>query len=288
MVERILEVFPTAILDRDSVGRNIVLLAVQNRQTKLYAQLVQNIVIYETAFRVVDNDGNNALHVAATLGDKPSYPFSALLMQREIKWYKYVKYSAPRDFFTTLNNENMTPKKVFNKTHEVLVEKGSKWLIETSNSCSVVATVVTTVAFAATATVPGGLKEGSSRPNLQRHPGFIVFAISSLIALSFSVTSVIAFLFILSPRHSPKDFEKQLPKKLLYALTYLFISLAAMLVCFCAGHFFLMRDDLEHNAFLVYGIALLPVLYFCVKQFPFYIELVHDTFFKVPRRKPSL
>ncbi|XP_034709001.1 uncharacterized protein LOC117932072 [Vitis riparia] len=243
MVSTILASLPMAIPDRDSDGKNIVLLEVENRQTKLYAQLVRNITFYESAFRVADNKGNSALHVAATLRDHQPYQFAALQMQREIKC--------------------------------------------TSNSCSVVATVVTTVAFATTATPLGGMKEGSSRPNLEHHPGFIVFAISSLIALSFSLTSIVSFLAILTPRHRPKDFEKQLPGKFLYALTYLFISLAAKLVCFCAGHFFLMRDDLEHNAFLVYGIACLPVAYFAMKQFPFYIDLVLDTFLKAPRYKPS-
>ena len=200
---------------------------------------------------------------------------------------QYVKHSVPPDFFSGRNNEDKTPKEVFRKSHQDLVKEGGKWLINTCNSCSVVATVVTTVAFATTATPPGGMKEGSTRPNLEHHPGFIVFAISSLIALSFSLTSVVSFLAIITPRHRPEDFEKQLPKKFLYALTFLFISLAAMLVCFCAGHFFLMRDDLEHNAFLVYGIACLPVAYFAMKQFPFFIDLVLFTALKAPRHNPS-
>ncbi|KAJ9680121.1 hypothetical protein PVL29_019415 [Vitis rotundifolia] len=287
MVMGILKLSPTAILDRDSANKNIVHLAVENRRTKLYEKLAKKISIYEGAFRAVDNRGNSVLHLAATLGDHRSFPFATLQMQWEIKWYKYVKDSVPRDFFISRNNENRTAKEMFRKSHEVLVKEGGKWLISTSNSCSVVATVVTTVAFATTATIPGGMKEDSSTPNLEHDPGFIVFALSSLIALSFSITSVIAFLAILTPRHSPKDFERQLPKKLLYALTFLFISLAAMLVSFCAGHFFLVRDDLHRKAFLVYGVVCLPVAFFAMKQFPFYIDLVLDTFRTVPRHMPS-
>ena len=184
------------------------------------------------------------------------------------------------------NNENKTADEVFVETHENLIKEGGKWLIKTSNSCSIVATVVATVAFATIANIPGGLKEHSSRPNLGQKPGFIVFVISSLIALSFSVTSVIAFLSIITPGYDLKDFEKHLPKKMLYALTYLYTSLVAMVVCFCAGHFFLMRDELEHYAFMVYGIACLPVAYFTMKQFPFYVDLLLDTFSKLPRHKP--
>ena len=92
MVERILDVFPMTILDRDSDGKNIVLLAVENRQTKLYEQLVQNILFNESAFRAVDNKGNSALHLAARIGDFQPYPFAALQMQWEIKWFKVYSY----------------------------------------------------------------------------------------------------------------------------------------------------------------------------------------------------
>ena len=60
-----------------------------------------------------------------------------------------------------------------------------------------------------------------------------------------------------------------------------------MLVCFCAGHFYLVRDELSHNAFLAYGAVCLPVAYFALNQFPFYIDLVHDIFKSVPRHLPS-
>ena len=92
MVEQILEIFPSDILDTDSVGKNIVLLAVEYRQTKLYQQLVRDVRAYESAFRAVDYNGNSPLHVAATLGDYRPYPFAALQMQREIKWFKVYSY----------------------------------------------------------------------------------------------------------------------------------------------------------------------------------------------------
>ena len=88
MVERILEVFPMAALDIDSDGKSLVLLAVENRQTKLYARLLPTIIFNHNAFGAVDNDGNSALHVAATLGNYQPYPFAALQMQWEIKWFK--------------------------------------------------------------------------------------------------------------------------------------------------------------------------------------------------------
>ena len=185
------------------------------------------------------------------------------------------------------NNENKTLKEVFMESHKDLVKEGGKWLKETSNSCLLVAALITTVAFATTATVPGGMKEGSGRPNLERHPSFIVFAISSLVALAFSVTSTVSFLSILTSRYHQKDFRRDLPRKLLWALTSLFISLAAMLVCFCAAHFALVKDEFEHSGYLViYAIACLPIAYFAMMQFRFYFALIRQTFKDVPQRTP--
>ena len=131
------------------------------------------------------------------------------------------------------------------------------------------------------------MKENSSRPNHEQHSGFIVFAVSSLIGLSFSVTSVITFLAILSSRYHQKDFRRDLPRKLLLGLTSLFISLGAMLVCFCAGHFFILKGSLKLAAFPLYALACVPVILFAMMQFPFYFDFILATFKKVPQRTPS-
>ena len=200
---------------------------------------------------------------------------------------QYVKNSVPQHLISSRNDANKTPKDVFRESHKDLVEKGGQWLSSTSNSCSVVATLITTVAFASTASVPGGTKENSSRPNLEEQPGFLVFAVSSLIGLCFSVTSVIAFLVILTSRYHQKDFRRDLPTKLLLGLTSLFISLGAMLVCFCAAHYFLLKDKLKLGAFPLYAPACVPVIFFALMQFPFYFDLIRGTFKKVPPRTPS-
>ena len=55
------------------------------------------------------------------------------------------------------------------------------------------------------------------------------------------------------------------------------------MVCFCAGHFVLVKDEFEHTAYLVlYAIACLPVAYFAMVQFPFYLDLILQTLKKAP------
>ena len=151
-----------------------------------------------------------------------------------------------------------------------------------------VATLVAGVSFATTATAPGGIKEDSSKPTYERHTRFLLYAVSSLIALVFSVTSTVTFLAILTARRKMRDFERRLPRKLLLALTCLFISIGAMLACFCGAHFFLLKDVLEDSAFTVYALACLLATIFVVAQFPFYFLLLWSTFQTVPQHHFNL
>ncbi|XP_051120807.1 uncharacterized protein LOC127244363 [Andrographis paniculata] len=285
MVKMILELFPVAIHDMDDDKKNIVLLAVENRQPAVYQYLVKHRM-KETIFRKTDKNGNSALHLAAMLGDHRPWriPGAALQMQWEIKWYKFVKDSMALHFFVRYNKAGLTPRHIFTKDHEGLVRDGGEWLTNTSQSCSVVAALIATVAFATSATVPGGVDQESGVPILESQPAFGVFAITSLIALCFSVTSLVMFLSILTSRYQEKDFGKSLPRKLLVGMSSLFVSIASMLVSFCAGHFFVLKQKLQYVAFPVYAITCLPVTFFAILQFPLYFDLVMATLTKVPRR----
>ncbi|RVW35649.1 hypothetical protein CK203_108167 [Vitis vinifera] len=158
MVEKILEVNPVAINDKNEEKKNVVLLAVENRQPEVYELLVKRKFRKDSVFRAVDNDGNSALHLAAMLSNYQPWhiPGAALQMQWEMKC--------------------------------------------TSSSCSVIATLIAAVAFATAATVPGDFNENNGKPNLAHQSAFNLFAVSSLIALCSSVTSLVMFLAILTSR----------------------------------------------------------------------------------------
>ncbi|CAI9107769.1 OLC1v1007207C2 [Oldenlandia corymbosa var. corymbosa] len=90
MVEKILQLFPVAIHDLNSDKKNIVLLAVENRQPHVYKLLLNMKIMKDSIFRKIDKDGNSALHLAAKLGEHRPWliPGAALQMQWEIKWYE--------------------------------------------------------------------------------------------------------------------------------------------------------------------------------------------------------
>nr|GMD63558.1 ankyrin repeat-containing protein At3g12360-like [Ipomoea batatas]GME01300.1 ankyrin repeat-containing protein At3g12360-like [Ipomoea batatas] len=183
-----------------------------------------------------------------------------------------------RESYVRFNNKGQVPEEVFKETHADLTKSGTKWLVTTSNSCSVIAALIATVAFATSATIPGGVDDKTGSPILKGHPAFDAFSVSSLIALGFSVTALVFFLAILTSRCQQKDFKNNLPRKLLLGLNCLFTSIAAILISFCAAHFFLLTDHIKVAAFPIYILTCLPVTLFALNQLPLYMDLFRSIF----------
>ncbi|XP_072952081.1 uncharacterized protein [Typha angustifolia] len=275
-----------AVLDVDEDAKNIVLLAAEYRQSHIYEFMVNRETMKDSVFGKIDKNGNSALHLAAKHSEKLpwSIPGVALQMQWEIKWYKYVTETVGRVISHTYNDKGQTAQDLFRETHKDLVKEAGNWLVKTSESCSVVAALIAGVAFASAATVPGGLNQSSGEPILSSEITFQVFAFSSLVALCFSVTSLIMFLTILTSRYQEKDFNKSLPTKLIVGLTSLFTSIVAMLVSFCAGDFFVVQKKLKFAAFPIYAVMLFPVSFFAIAHLPLYVDLITATASKLPER----
>lgn len=190
----------------------------------------------------------------------------------------------PPRYFVRYNKMGQTPKEIFITTHKNLMKEGSKWLIKTSESCSVVAALIATVAFATSATVPGGLNQNTGEPILIDKTAFSAFTISSLVALCFSITSLVFFLSILTSRYEESDFSTDLPRKLLLGLTSLFASIASIIISFCTGHIFVLKDQLRYVAYPLYAATCLPVTFFALAQLPLYFDLMRAIIKKVPQR----
>ncbi|XP_024021426.1 uncharacterized protein LOC21385933 [Morus notabilis] len=282
IVDRILQNFPVAIHDENKDRKNILLLATENRQLEVYKLLLKRNVPRALIMRKVDEQGNTALHLAATLNPTANklwpIPGAALQLQWEIKWYKFAEKSMPPRSFLRPNKEGETPEEIFSQTHKELVKAGSKWLTTTSSACSLVATLIATVAFASCTTFPGGTDERSGKPKLENQPTFNLFMSFSLIALCSSVTSLVMFLSILTSRHQEKDFSNDLPKLVLVGLTSLFISIVSILTSFCSGHHFVLEEKLKNAVILVYTVTFLPISLFAAAQFPLYLDLLRATF----------
>lgn len=188
----------------------------------------------------------------------------------------------PPNLLAHRNNEGMTYKDVFLKTHEDMVKDAVKWLNSASSSCSVVATLIATVAYTSATTIPGGPNDKTGVPLLRSYRAFEIFTISSFIALFLSVASLTIFLSILTSHHRPKHFRLYLPVKVIVGFTSLFISMAAMLVSFCAGQTFNLEERMRQTAFPIYIIACLLGSIYMLTQFPLYFSLIRSTFHPIP------
>ncbi|XP_019073764.1 ankyrin repeat-containing protein ITN1 [Vitis vinifera] len=289
MVEKILQEFPMTIHDWDSTRKNIVLVAVESRQSHIYDFLLRrrsDVVDKDLAFHERDEKGNSALHIAAGLQNSRGWfiPTSMLQLQWEVKWFEYVKNTLPPDFCIGTNIYRKTALQIFTETHGQLLDKSKEWLNNTCNSCSFIAALISTVAFASSATVPGGVDQDTGEPIFQHHLAFRFFAISSLVALCSSFISLLFFFAILTSKYDYKDFSYNLPWNIILGLTSLFVSMAAMLVCFCSGHFLMLDDHLKYPAIPVYALTLWAVTYFALQQSSSYFILLRATFKKVPQR----
>ncbi|KAL7172433.1 hypothetical protein ACSBR2_032013 [Camellia fascicularis] len=281
LVEKILHLFPEAMYDTNPEGKNVMHIALENRKIEVYKALTDWTLIKDLLHHN-DGNGNNALHHAATLGKYPPWraPKAVLKMQYEIKWFESIKGPLPRNMLDHQNNEGKTPYQTFMETHEDLVKSDTDWLLKTTESCTLVAALIATVAFATSASLPGGINGYNGEPILQQERMFEVFAISSLVALCFSLTAVLMFLSILTSRHQAMDFHVYVPRKLLIGLTALFISIASMLVSFCGGHFFVLRKIVKQAQVVEYLVAFLPVMFFIIAQCPLYVKLFWATVIK--------
>ncbi|KAL2322799.1 hypothetical protein Fmac_027178 [Flemingia macrophylla] len=285
MVEQIIDKIPSSIHETNSKKKNVLLVAVENRQTRVVEGLGklfrENPKLFYNLIIGVDDQENTVLHLAACYNKGWMIAGAALQMMWQIKWFQYIKELVPEHFKVRTNREEITAGEIFRLSHTNLVKDASEWLKDTSESCSVVAALLAGVSFATSTTVPGGNTD-SGKPALEGRPAFEAFAIFSLMGLCFSVTALIMFLSILTSRKEIKDFKTNLPVKVLFGLSSLFLSISAMFGTFCSGHFFVIGDKYKQILILLYATTCMPVTFYAIAQLPLYVDLVRAITTKVP------
>ncbi|XP_039165808.1 ankyrin repeat-containing protein ITN1-like [Eucalyptus grandis] len=202
----------------------------------------------------------------------------AFQMQRELQWYTAVeswvvpdmrdRYMGSKTFWTS-----------FVENRKDLLESGEKWMKDTSNSCMITSALIATVLFAAAYTVPGGNNDKSGVPLLLGKDSFLVFIISDVLGLFFSVTAILLFLAILTSRCKAQDFLEALPKKIIMGLSFLFLSLAFMLVAFAATLTIVLDKRLVEWVLIpIILLTSVPVALFVVLQLPLLYQMVKSTY----------
>ncbi|KAK3438680.1 hypothetical protein EUGRSUZ_C03332 [Eucalyptus grandis] len=224
---------------------------------------------------------------------------AAFLIQRELQWFKVVedmsdpslkrlkfKVSKEEDgsdpSFKSLKLEETKERRgktyweVFVEQRQDLLKEAGQWMKDTSSSCSLISTLIITVAFAAAFTAPGG-NDDDGIPIFLKKSSFIVFAIADALALFSSVTATLMFLAILTSRYAIEDFVHSLPRKMILDLTFLFLSLAFMMVAFGSALTMVLNQRLEWIYIPITLFAAIPIILFALLQLPLYVEMFEST-----------
>ncbi|XP_044497018.1 ankyrin repeat-containing protein NPR4-like isoform X2 [Mangifera indica] len=273
--------YPDLVLEVDENNYTIFHFAVMNRQRDIFKLIHEIGTFKDLIVASKDEKDNNILHLAGKLAPADRLNVvsgAALQLQWELLWFREVrKIMHPLDAHEE-NSKGETPAALFTKEHGELKEKGEKWMKDTANYCMIVATLIATVVFAATFTVPGGTNDETGTPHFVQKASFKIFVISDAVSLVSSTCSILAFLSILTSRYAEEDFLSQLPKKLVAGLATLLLSITAMMVVFCATIFIVFKDGVLWVPILVTVIASIPVFLFTKQQWHLLFDVAQSTY----------
>ncbi|PWA49049.1 Ankyrin repeat-containing protein [Artemisia annua] len=273
--------YPDLIWKQDDKGQTIFHVAVKRRHAKIYNLLYEIGAMKDLITPIKDKESNNMLHLVAKSGKRKRYQNVsgvALQMRRALLWFKEVEPMIPPSYRLRKNSKGDIPHDLFTKNHEKLVAKGEEWMKYTASQCMVVATLIATIVFAAAFTPPGNYDQDTGIPFFRQKPSLIVFVISDAVSLIFSSTSVLIFLAILTSRYAERDFLESVPKKLMFGLASLFLSIVTMMVAFSSSFFVLYHNNQKWVPITVTGMAGIPVVLFAILQFRLLKDVFYSTY----------
>ncbi|KAI9199071.1 hypothetical protein LWI28_026821 [Acer negundo] len=280
IVEEILKEHPQAVEHVSHKKQNILHVAASYRQREVF-KLVKKMQIPTSKLILgINEDSYTVLqHVADTKNyNGGTRPGPAYKLQEELEWFKSVKEIMP-SFFTEHRDKNSrTAKEIFNKMHKDQLSDARRWIQETSQSCSAVAVLISTVVFAAAYAVPGGNNDKTGSPILGKDPIFLFFTTMDVISLSCSLTSIVMFLSILTSPFELKEFRVSLPRRLTIGFALLFMSIATTMLAFTSTIFLIVHAEKSHHLRLVALLcctAFYPVSVLALLHFPLFSSFIN-------------
>ncbi|KAJ6428796.1 hypothetical protein OIU84_020454 [Salix udensis] len=278
----LIKVCPHLMTTGDDNMRNLFMSSIAYRHEKVFSLLYGLDASIATIVSLKDSSENTLLHLAAKLSPPSQLARisgAALQMQRELQWYKEVESimnPALKDHF---NKNKQTTTELFTNDHKDLLVKGEQWMKGVATSCTVVGALIITIMF--TCCVSSFSVATFKRPGLsgffKNEKSFTVFIVADAISLFSSSTSVLMFLGILTSRYAENDFLKSLPTKLIFGLSMLFLSIATMMVTFCASLIIMLNGRMEIVISIVL-LASIPITFFMLLQFPLLVEIFMSTY----------
>nr|XP_043632769.1 uncharacterized protein LOC122603964 isoform X2 [Erigeron canadensis] len=275
----LIRLYPDLIWKVNDDNLTIFHIAVKNRHEGIYNLLYEIGSMKDMITPLKDPNDNNMLHLVGTSAeDLDDASGVALRMQRELLWFQEVKQMIPPSYRERKNKDGLTPHELFTVKHKDLVTESGQWMKETANQCMVVAALIATIVFAAAFTIPGGYDQNTGLPMFQSKATLIVFVVADAISLFSSSASILIFLAILTSRYAERDFQESLPKKLMFGIATLFLSITTMTVVFGVSFFVLYHRGLLWIPILIGVLAVMPVLLYVRLQYSLFIDVIRATY----------
>ncbi|KAJ9672626.1 hypothetical protein PVL29_026021 [Vitis rotundifolia] len=278
ILEEIIKSYPFAL---EYLDENVLKLAVSYRYEKIFNLICATGMHRELIIRTRDDSNvGNILHLAGELAPPHRLNLvcgAALQMQRELHWFKEIEKYAPRTFSESENKKKEKPKMAFINAHKELIKEGEKWMKGTAKCYTLAAALIATVVFAAAITIPGGNHDDTGIPNFSKEKAFKVFAASDALSLFLSIASVLICLSILTARYAEDDFLVALPRRLIFGLVTLFLSVTFMMIAYSCAIYLLFGEKKAWILISLGALACLPVTLYGIWQFPLLVELIFST-----------
>ncbi|CAL5351771.1 unnamed protein product [Camellia sinensis] len=149
LVKEILKIFPDAAYSFDKNGKNILHIAVEQKDGVLYDYLKKNVDHKDRMLSDVDNHGNTVLHLAC-------HALKKYIKPNLLNMHCCVWYDSPPHFLYLENSNGMTAKELFEINHIELRDKAEKAFKDMNNGLMLVTALIGIVNYAALFTLPGG------------------------------------------------------------------------------------------------------------------------------------
>ncbi|CAM8946715.1 unnamed protein product [Rhodiola kirilowii] len=291
MVKEITNAFPR--VDWCDNG-NLLRFAIQNHHRELYMLLCDSYV--DKGMQSVEEaTKDNILHVAGRLPASDQHRIASgavLQMQEDLNWFKEIESLVPPSYKKRRNKDGKTPQEVFTENHKNLMVEAEKRAKETANSGTAVAVLILAISYAASITVPGGIRADNGLPVLGSETAFKIFGVANASSLFCAFVSLLTFLSILTSRYTEGDFLRALPMKLVVGILSFYMSVASMMVSYTLI-LYLMFGHRDEKRWVIIGCAVVVpcflsvVAMFACGHFSLVAEIIKKTYLSGTLEKRS-
>ncbi|MED6162559.1 hypothetical protein PIB30_071635 [Stylosanthes scabra] len=229
VLESIFRFNPTLFMKVNSDGQSLLHLAILYRQVNVFRLIMSKGAYKNAMVQVVDNEGNNILHLAGKLAAEERFRSMVLLMCSEERWFTGVEEIVPSAFERMKNKNGKTPKELFYKEHKQLCGKAINDLNQVANIFLVVGTLIVTIGITAALTIRTNNVEGRT-PMFDENTWYIIFRLSDGIGVSFTMISMLQYISIMlfHSRKQRLDYVCSLQQRLITGNVFLVIALGML------------------------------------------------------------